>query len=59
MGMIVDPMQGGLDTAPASMSKSAQAAKVPDDLVMNRDDVIKVQQINDPSTRSARLYVRK
>ncbi len=59
MGMIVDAMQGGLDTTPASVSKPAQTAKVPDDFVVNRDDVIKVQQINDPSTRSARLDVRK
>lgn len=42
--MIVHTMQGGLDTAPASMSESTQTAKIPDDFVMNRDDVIEVQQ---------------
>ena len=59
MGMIVDTMQGGFDTAPTSMSESTQTAKVADDLVVNRDDVIKIQQINDPSTQSARRGVRK
>lgn len=59
MGMIVDAMQGGFDTAPAGMSESAQTAKVPDDCVVNRDDVIKIEQINDLSTRPAHRGVRK
>ncbi|MCA7883401.1 hypothetical protein LGM58_09380 [Burkholderia contaminans] len=59
MDMIFDAMEGGLDTAPASMRETAEAAKIPDDLVVDGDDVVKIQQISGPSTRSARPGVRK
>lgn len=59
MGMIFDSVQGGFDTAPTSMRESAETAEIPDDLVVDRDDVVEIQQISDPSTRSARPDARK
>ncbi|KVO17338.1 hypothetical protein WL51_13725 [Burkholderia ubonensis] len=51
MRMIFDSMQRGFYTA--------TAAKVPDDFIMDGDDVIEVEQVSDPSMRSARLDARK
>ena len=58
MNMIFDAMESGLDAASAGMSETAEAAEVPDDLVVNGDDVIEIQQISGPSARSERPGVR-
>ncbi len=59
MRMIFDAMQRDFDTAAATMRETTKTAKVPDDFVMDSDDVIEVEQVSDPSMRSARLDARK
>ncbi|WP_157655431.1 hypothetical protein [Burkholderia ubonensis] len=57
--MIFDSMQRSFATATAAMRETTKSAKVPDDLIMDGDDVIEVEQVSDPSMRSARLDARK
>lgn len=57
--MVFDTMQCRLDAAATSMSEASKTAKVPNDFVVDGDDVVEVQQVNDPSMQSARLDVPK